>query len=165
MKIIYFMLFQALILYNITKLFFILLIRLLLDLFLKCKIIVWVVYSVKKPSKIAIYLLLQLQPIYDHNSVYVKYKKTNNLKGESMSMVGVKQRLEQEYDILIDRFSTYHSKVHNKNKKYNPKIGFDQLGITAKEKLNNDGSQLYSVYFSLKMLEDIKPDLKERAWY
>lgn len=80
-----------------------------------------------------------------------------------MSMVGVKQRLEQEYDILIDRFSTYHSKVHNKNKKYNPKIGFDQLGITAKEKLNNDGSQLYSIYFSLRMLEDIKPNLKERA--
>ncbi len=82
-----------------------------------------------------------------------------------MSMVGVKQRLEEEYDILKDRFSIYHSKVHNKNKKYNPKIGFDQLGITAKEKLNNDGSQLYSIYFSLRMLEDIKPDLKERAWY
>ena len=33
-----------------------------------------------------------------------------------MSMVGVKQRLEEEYDILIDRFSTYHSKVNNKYK-------------------------------------------------
>ena len=80
-----------------------------------------------------------------------------------MSMIGVKQRLEEEYDILITRFSTYYSKLHKKYKKYNPKIGFDQLGITAKEKLNNDGSQLYSVYFSLRMLEYIKPDLKERA--
>ena len=80
-----------------------------------------------------------------------------------MSMIGVKQRLIEEYDNLKTKFSTYYSKVHNKNKNYNPKIGFDQLGITAKEKLNNDGSQLYSIYFSLRMLEDIKPNLKERA--
>ena len=80
-----------------------------------------------------------------------------------MSMVGVKQRLQEEYDILTTKFSTYYSKINNKYKKYNPKIGFDQLGITAKEKLTNDGSQLYSVYFSLRMLEYIKPDLKERA--
>jgi len=80
-----------------------------------------------------------------------------------MSMVGVKERLQEEYDILTTKFSTYYSKINNKYKKYNPKIGFDQLGITAKEKLTNDGSQLYSVYFSLRMLEYIKPDLKERA--
>ena len=60
-----------------------------------------------------------------------------------MSMVGVKQRLEQEYDILIDRFSTYHSKVHNKHKRYNPKVGFDQLGITAKEKLFSVSTSLF----------------------
>ena len=80
-----------------------------------------------------------------------------------MSMVGVKQRLEEEYDILTTRFSTYYTKIHKKNKRYNPKVGFDQLKITPKEKLNNDGSQLYAVYFSLRMLEYIKPDLKERA--
>lgn len=33
-----------------------------------------------------------------------------------MSMVGVRQRLEEEYDILIEEFSTYHFKVHNKDK-------------------------------------------------
>ena len=87
----------------------------------------------------------------------------NKKKGENMSMVGVKERLQEEYDILTTKFSTYYSKINNKYKKYNPKIGFDQLGITAKEKLTNDGSQLYSVYFSLRMLEYIKPDLKERA--
>jgi hypothetical protein len=81
-----------------------------------------------------------------------------------MSMVGVKQRLEEQYDELLNNFETYQYKVLKKTKKYNPKIGYDQLGITAKEKLNNDGSQLYSIYFSLRMLEDIKPDLKERAY-
>ena len=78
-------------------------------------------------------------------------------------MIGVKQRLIEEYDDLKTRFSTYYTKIHKKYKKYNPKEGFDQLKITAKEKLNNDGSQLYAIYFSLRMLEDIKPDLKERA--
>ena len=46
-----------------------------------------------------------------------------------MSMVGVKQRLQEEYDILTTKFSTYYSKINNKYKKYNPKIGFEQLGI------------------------------------
>ena len=91
------------------------------------------------------------------------FKLTNNKKGESMSMVGVKQRLEEEYDMLLSRFHTYYYKVNKKQKWFDPKMGFDQLGINAKTKLTNDGSQLYSVYFSLRMLEDIKPDLKERA--
>jgi hypothetical protein len=85
-------------------------------------------------------------------------------KGEkNMSMVGVKQRLEEEYDILLNRFHTYYYKVNKKQKWFNPKMGFDQLGLNAENKLTNDGSQLYSTYFSLLMLQDIKPDLKERA--
>jgi len=36
--------------------------------------IVWVEMYVKKLNKIAISLLLQLQPFYDHNLKYVKYK-------------------------------------------------------------------------------------------
>ena len=81
-----------------------------------------------------------------------------------MSMLGVKKRLEEEYDILIIRFSTYYKKINNKHKRYNPNLGFDQLGIKSpRTKLNNDSSLLYSVYHSLKSLEYIKPDLKERA--
>jgi hypothetical protein len=88
----------------------------------------------------------------------------NKKKGENMSMVGVKQRLQEEYDILTTKFSTYYSKINNKYKRYNPNLGFDQLGIKkAKDKLDNDSSLLYSIYFSLRTLEYIKPDLKDRA--
>jgi len=91
-------------------------------------------------------------------------KKNTNKQGESMSMVGVKERIQEEYDILTTRFSTYYKKINNKHKRYNPDLGFDQLGIKSpRSKLNNDSSLLYAVYFSLRSLEYIKPDLKERA--
>ena len=80
-----------------------------------------------------------------------------------MSMVGVKQRLEEQYDELLNHFETYQYKVHNKSKKYNPKIGYDQLGLDAKTEYSVSSSLLYANYFSLRMLEDIKPDLRERA--
>ena len=89
--------------------------------------------------------------------------KTNTKQGERMSMIGVKKRLEEEYDNLLNKFETYQYKLHGKVKRFNPKIGFDQLGITAENKLSNDGSQLYATYFTLLIFHDIKPDLKERA--
>jgi len=91
-------------------------------------------------------------------------KKNTNKQGESMSMVGVKERIQEEYDILTTRFSTYYKKINNQHKRYNPNLGFDQLGIKSpRSKLNNDSSLLYAVYFSLRSLEYIKPDLKDRA--
>ena len=89
--------------------------------------------------------------------------KTNTKQGESMSMIGVKKRLEEEFDNLLNKYQTYHYKVNGVVKSFDSRVGFDQIGITAETKLTNDGSQLYATYFSLLMLLDIKPDLKERA--
>jgi hypothetical protein len=67
----------------------------------------------------------------------------NKKKGEKMSMVGVKQRLQEEYDILTTKFSTYYSKINNKYKKYNPNLGFDQLGIKKSWRLISNGSKYF----------------------
>tara|TARA_B100000519_G_scaffold116174_1_gene100394 strand:+ start:240 stop:482 length:243 start_codon:yes stop_codon:yes gene_type:complete len=78
-----------------------------------------------------------------------------------MSMIGVKGRIIEEYIQLKIDFSNYYEKVHNKKKEFNASKGYDQLGLNPKDSKEHYQILLYSAYAQLRLLIDIKPDLKE----
>ena len=95
-----------------------------------------------------------------------------------MSMIGVKARIIEEYEQLKKDFSNYYEKVHKKKKEFDASKGYDQLGLNPKNDTDipkhinlrgglweNDKGHyqvlLYSAYAQLRLLIDIKPDLRE----
>ena len=78
-----------------------------------------------------------------------------------MSMIGVKQRLIEEYEQLKKDFSNYYEEVHKKKKEFDASKGYDQLGLNPKNDKGHYQVLLYSANAQLRLLIDIKPDLRE----
>tara|TARA_R110002020_G_scaffold456859_1_gene673574 strand:+ start:77 stop:319 length:243 start_codon:yes stop_codon:yes gene_type:complete len=77
-----------------------------------------------------------------------------------MSMIGVKSRLDENWENKKRDFSNWHKKVHGYEKEYNPKCGYDQIGIKPHKPMKSDEAVLYAIYTQLLLLIDIKPNLK-----
>jgi|5B_taG_2_1085324.scaffolds.fasta_scaffold225069_2 hypothetical protein len=78
-----------------------------------------------------------------------------------MSMIGVKARIIEEYEQLKKDFSNYYEKVHKKKKEFDAYKGYDQLGLNPKYSKGHYQILLYSAYAQLRLLIDIKPDLRK----
>ena len=77
-------------------------------------------------------------------------------------MIGVKARLEENWENTKRDFSNFYKKVHGYEAEFNPTGGYAQLGISANKKMNNDEAVLYASYTQLLMLIDIKPHFGNR---
>ena len=77
-----------------------------------------------------------------------------------MSMIGVKARLEENWENKKRDFSNWFKDVHGYHKEFNPTGGYAQLGIPRNKKMNNDEAVLYATYTQLLMLIDIKPHFR-----
>jgi len=77
-----------------------------------------------------------------------------------MSMIGVKSRLDKNWENTKRDFSNWYKKVHGYEKEFIPNGGYDQLGIKAHKPMKNDEAVLYAIYTQLLLLLDIKPHLK-----
>ncbi len=77
-----------------------------------------------------------------------------------MSMKGVKAKIIEEYEQLKKDFSNYYEKVHNKKKEFDAFKGYDQLGLKPNKSKKHYQTLLYSAYAQLRLLIDIKPDLR-----
>ena len=95
-------------------------------------------------------------------------KKTNGGKMSKASMVGVRARIDRTYEQLKKDFYEYHRHVYGFTKEYDPRKGYDQLGDKLKDPSRPTGldeTLLYSTYAQLKLVEDIRPDLKYAGVY
>jgi len=77
-----------------------------------------------------------------------------------MSMIGVKARLEENWENTKRDFSNFYKKVHGYKAEFNPTGGYAQLGISGNKPMKNDEAVLYASYTQLLMLIDIKPHFK-----
>ena len=77
-----------------------------------------------------------------------------------MSMKGVKARLIEEYEQLKKDFNKYFFKVHKKEQYFDPLSGYDQLMLKPEQPKKLNEYLLYSTYAQLRLLLDIKPDLR-----
>ena len=85
-------------------------------------------------------------------------------KGANMSMIGVKAKINEEYEIHIRDFERVYKDVYGRKTNYNPFMGYDSLGQNFKKPnapLNRSESVLYGTWKVLKFIEDLRPDLKK----